>query len=96
VSWVADSVVLSRNPKIEEAPLQNELMLFDPSSGQFFVLNSTMAFLWKACDGKETLPSIVDRALIQFAGADSDRVRQEFDAAAAELRRLGLLLDIVQ
>jgi hypothetical protein len=84
--------VLSRKPKIEEAPLQNELMLFDPASAQFFVLNQTMAFLWKACDGQTSLPSIIGRALAEFAEADPDRVRTDFDAAAAELQRLGLLV----
>src|SRR5262245_61416944 len=45
----------SRNPGIEEAPLQEELMLFDPKSGRFYMLNPTMAFLWKRCDGTRVL-----------------------------------------
>lgn len=84
--------VLNRNPKIEEAPLQTDLMLFDPGSAQFYVLNSTMAFLWKHCDGQVELPVIVDRALVEFADADPSKVRADFDTAAAELQRLGLLI----
>jgi hypothetical protein len=84
--------VLSRNPKIEEAPLQNELMLFDPVSAQFYVLNPTMAFLWRSCDGTEALPAIADRAVEAFEGSDPDKVRDDFAAAVAELQRLGLLV----
>jgi hypothetical protein len=84
--------VLSRNPKIEEAPLQNELMLFDPASEQFYVLNRTMAFLWKSCDGTEALPAIAERAVDAFESSDPQQVRDEFAAAAAELQRLGLLV----
>ena len=85
--------ILARNPKIEEAPLQNELMLFDPASEQFYVLNSTMAFLWKHSDGRTALPSLVDRAIAEFEGADAGQVSLDFDAAAAELRKMGLLVD---
>lgn len=88
--------VLVRNPAIEEAPLQNELMLFDPVSAQFYVLNATMAFLWKNCDGTAPLPAIVDRAIEQFENSEPARVREEFEAAAAQLREMSLLVDTAQ
>ena len=64
---------LRRNPKIEEAPLQGELMLFDPVTSKFFVMNRTMAFLWRQCDGERALSAIVDRLpleLVQMGEVD--------------------------
>ena len=48
-----------RNPKIEEAPLGADLMLFDPDKSQFYVLNTTMAYLWRSCNGQNSFERIV-------------------------------------
>ena len=52
--------VLRRNPKVEEAPLSGELMLFEPATSRFFVLNRTMAFVWSRCDGGSTVDALLD------------------------------------
>lgn len=83
---------LTRNRAVEEAPLQNDLMLFDPANSQFYVLNATMAFLWKHCDGTVSLSEIVERAVCDFADADPEQVRGDFGVAAEELQKLGLLI----
>lgn len=82
------------NPKIEEAPLQRELMLFDPESSQFYLLNSTMAFIWGRCHEDHSLESLMDGMMGEFEGVDlvsaESEVRQAFD----DLVRLGLLVDV--
>jgi hypothetical protein len=85
-------MVLRRNPSIEEAPLQDELMLFDPASAKFFVLNTTMAFLWRQCDGKKSLPEIVTALVDEFDGVDPATAKNDLGVAATELSSLGLLL----
>jgi hypothetical protein len=80
---------LARNPKIEEAPLQAEMMLFDPGTSQFYVLNPTMAFLWTHCDGIRTLKDIIEDAMEEFSGTDETSVRTDFADAASELQSLG-------
>jgi hypothetical protein len=82
-----------RNPKIEEAPLQDELMLFDPSSAKFFVLNGTMAYLWRSCDGSKSLNQIATALVDEFSGVTSEEAWRDIEAAAAELHSLGLLVD---
>src|ERR1700752_990573 len=86
---------LRRNPAIEEAPLQEELMLFDPKQGKFFVLNSTMAFVWKNCDGGTSLSAIAERLTDEFSGVEIDVALRDVHQAATELSSLGLLLDVV-
>jgi hypothetical protein len=82
-----------RNPSIEEAPLQGELMLFDPSSAKFFVLNRTMAYLWRGCDGGRTMSDLIGGAGSHFAGVDPVRMETEFSKAVEDLLSLGLLTE---
>jgi Coenzyme PQQ synthesis protein D (PqqD) len=83
---------LRRNPKIEEAPLQSELMLFDPTTSKFFVMNPTMAFLWRKCDGDQPLPAIVESLSKEFSGVDAAVAEAELRHAVDELVGLGLLI----
>jgi hypothetical protein len=82
-----------RNPTVEEAPLQGELMLFDPSSAKFFVLNRSMAYLWRGCNGERTLGELVDGARTEFAGFDPVRMETEFSKAIEDLVSLGLIVE---
>lgn len=83
---------LRRNPKIEEAPLQGELMLFDPANAKFFVLNETMSFVWHACDGNLSLHDIAGRLAEEYSGVEEETARRDVESAAAELASLGLLV----
>ena len=83
----------SKNARIEEAPLQNELMLFDPESSKFFVLNSTMAYLWRNADGTKSLNQITLAMIEAFRGADPAAVASDLARAADELFGMGLLID---
>ena len=80
-----------RNPKIEESPLQGDLMLFDPDKSQFFILNPTMAYLWKNCDGAKTFHGIVEAVPAQFADTGAHPVATEMKSALDELIALGLV-----
>ena len=85
--------VFSRNPRIEEAPLQNELMLFDPQTSRFFVLNGTMAFIWRHCDGAKSAAEIADGLVRDFSGVDPAAARTDVRAAFDELISSGLVVD---
>ena len=84
---------MRRNPAIEEAPLQEELMLFDPAQSKFFVLNPTMAFVWKGCDGATSLGDIATRLTEEFSGVELEVAMRDVHTAASELATLGLLVD---
>jgi hypothetical protein len=84
----------SRNPQIEEAPLESDLMLFDPSSSKFYVLNRTMAFVWRECDGKKTFGTMLERIQQYFNGVDPSAVSSDIDSALNQLVSLGLVRDL--
>ena len=84
---------LRRNPSIEEAPLQGELMLFNPSTGQFFVMNRTMATAWRQCDGKNSIAAMAEEIAESFEGVDRRQAEFDVTRAVEELFNLGLLVD---
>ena len=87
----ADLKMLSRNPKIEEAPLESDLMLFDPASSKFYVLNRTMAFVWRECDGQKTVEAILDRMTENFRDVDRATASRDLGVAVEQLVSLGLV-----
>lgn len=84
---------LRRNPKIEEAPLSSELMLFDPVSARFFVLNGTMAYIWRRCDGETPVERIADGLAADFEGVDRSAAQKDLNEAVEDLLAKGLLVD---
>jgi Coenzyme PQQ synthesis protein D (PqqD) len=82
---------LARNPKIEEAPLESDLMLFDPANSKFYVLNRTMAFVWRECDGQKTVGAILDRMTQSFRNVDAMSASKDLGIAVDQLVSLGLV-----
>ena len=85
---------LRRNPQVEEAPLQGELMIFDPVSSRFFVLNRTMTFVWRRCDGAHRVAEMVDELRHEFAEVDPATAEGDLKRALGELASLGLVVDL--
>jgi len=90
------SEIFCRNPKIEESPLQTDLMLFDPVQSRFFVLNPTMAYIWRSCDGNTAFEQIVESIPRQFDESESHPVAAEMKTALEELLTLGLVTPAAQ
>lgn len=85
--------VFTRNPTIEEAPLQGELMLFDPEGSRFYVLNRTMAFVWRRCDGEHTLAALLEGLPGEFSDVPLAQAEADLRRALDELASLGLVVD---
>jgi len=66
-------------------------MLYDPEKSQFFVLNATMAYLWKNCDGSKSFEAIVAEMPSSFEGVDAAVAAGELQSALDELMTLGLV-----
>ena len=85
---------LRRNPKVEEAPLQGELMIFDPASSRFFVLNRTMTFVWRRCDGAHGVKEMAEELRGEFSEVDRATAEGDLRKALGELASLGLVVDL--
>lgn len=86
-------ISLRRSPKIEEAPLHGELMLFDGTAAKFFVLNRTMTFLWRHCDGRHSLSDVLEILRQEFADVEPASAEADLRTALQELVSLGLVVD---
>lgn len=67
-----------RNPDVvlrEEDP--DGALLFNQDTNQIRVINSTGLFIWKQCDGKKDLPTIVAALKNAFAGVPEKEVGSE-------------------
>lgn len=82
--------LLRRTTKVEEAPLQRELLLFDPVSSRFYLLNQTMAFVWRHGEGKSS-DALAAELAVAFDGAEENVVREDVQRAVADLESLGLV-----
>jgi hypothetical protein len=85
---------LRRNPQVEEAPLQGELMIFDPATSRFFVLNRTMTFVWRRCDGAHGIAEMLDELGGEFSEVDREAAEGDLKKALGELASLGLVVDL--
>jgi hypothetical protein len=85
--------MLTRNPKVEEAPLQNDLMLFHPESSQFYVLNPTMAFIWRRCEALQSVDTLIEGLTEEFEGVDPAVAAEDVRKACEELISAGLVID---
>jgi len=89
----SDARVFVRNAKVEEAPLSGELMLFDPGSSRFFVLNQTMAFIWRRCDGQHTVATMLSQLTEEFRDVERASAESDLHQALVEMVSLGLAVE---
>jgi hypothetical protein len=68
-------------------------MLFDPETSKFYVLNRTMAFVWRRCDGSHTPEQMLAGLQQEFADVEPDAAQADLRAALGELVSLGLVVD---
>ena len=69
-------------------------MLFDGGDAKFFVLNQTMAFLWKNCDGTKSLADVVEGLCREFSEVEPATAEADLRKALEELLSLGLVVDV--
>lgn len=60
-------MTFQRNQEVEAAPLNEEAILFHPSSSKFFMLNSTSAFIWNQLATPVTIERIATAIADNFA-----------------------------
>src|SRR5207244_4794802 len=83
---------LRGRPQVEEVRLQGEVMIVGPVSSRFFVLNRTMTFVWRRCDGAHRVAEMVDELRHEFAEVDPATAEGDLKRALGELVSLGLVV----
>ena len=83
-----------RNAAVDAAPLESELMLYHPTTTQFYMLNPTMVCIWRSCEAPKAFEALVDAVLSEFDGAERPTVESDVRLAVDQLVSLGLLFDV--
>ena len=77
-------------PGVLEYEVEDDLVLYRPSTDDVEVLNGTAAAVWWLCDGTRTGQEIVE-AIAQLYGQSVEHIRVEVLAMVAEMLEAGLL-----
>lgn len=85
-------VRFKRNAEIEEAPLDNECILFSPSRNKFFVLNRTASFIWSQVRRPVTAEEVSSTLSKSFAGAGASEVRSDVQSILDEMLELAVVV----
>lgn len=72
--------------------LDDELCLFDPSSAEVLVLNTTASAIWRLLDGARTIEQVC-RALADDHDVETAEVRPHVAALIEQLAGRGLLVE---
>jgi PqqD family protein of HPr-rel-A system len=71
-------------------PLDDDLVVYDPQSGQSYILNATGRTVWSLCDGERSEHAIAE-ALSQTYGVAEDQMLKDVLEVLVELRKSNLL-----
>jgi len=58
---LAPLVLSQRRSDIEQQQIQEEAILFDPATGNSYMLNETALDVWRHCDGRTTTYQVAQR-----------------------------------
>ena len=86
-----DRLRLVRRADVFTQPLDDELVLYDPGSGETHVLNPTAHRTWTLLDGTRSVAALA-RALAAEYGVSYARVRADLEALLDRLAAAGLLV----
>lgn len=75
-----------------ETEIDDEAVLMNIATGDFFSLSGTALAIWKLIDGQRTVPAIAAELAAVFA-APQDEVMRDVEAFVAELAGLAIVSD---
>lgn len=75
---------------VVETEVDGGVALFEPGSGQVFVLNTTAGDVWRLSDGELTFDQLVT-TLARSYSVEPDAISDDVAAAIGQLRHDGLL-----
>jgi len=82
-----------RNPEIEQAELNNELLLLNNKSNRFFVMNAAAAVIWEKLAQSVSEQDLVGELCNRFRGVTPDQALSDVKETVTSMRELDLILD---
>jgi len=84
--------LVRQNPTIEAAPLEDELIMVQPETSKFYMLNRTSAFIWESLAEPTDAAGIAQKLTVSFKGVSIDQALEDVQLALDEMRSLNLIV----
>jgi len=91
-SATLSSRTFRRHPAVEASPLNDEMMLFHPSTGKFCLLNNTSTAIWSQLDEFRSAVQLTAALSERFADVSEDQVRRDVESALQEMLSLEIVV----
>lgn len=82
-----------QNPIVEQAPLQDEIILFHPPTNKFCVLNRTSSFIWLRLQAPSTAEQLAGEVSRSFQGVTITESVRDVESLLGEMFSLGLICE---
>lgn len=69
-------------PDVSSFALDDELVVYDPVTGESFILNQTGRLVWERCDGQHTSAMIADEIATLYSVSRTDTLNDVRDLLA--------------
>jgi hypothetical protein len=83
---------LHKSPGLVVEEMDEEILLYHPSTHKAIHLNGTAAAIWKLCDGTRTVSDLIDCLTAEFPSA-KPKIAPEVREAIGRLLRDGALIE---
>jgi hypothetical protein len=93
LSLIDETMIYQRNPRIEAAPLKNELLLFNGKDNKFFVTNVTAAFLWERLREPASEQTLAAAICASFGGVSMEQAIADVRITVKTMLDVGLLVE---
>jgi hypothetical protein len=80
-----------QNPSVEAAALEDEVILLDPETNQFCILNHTASVIWSRVAQPATSEEIAAEVSAQFAGVTEVDALRDVEEALRQLEERRLI-----
>lgn len=83
--------VYRRMASVEAAPMQDETILFNPSTSGFCVLNPSAALVWNSLESPQSVDVLARQLCEAFRGVTKDQAMQDTESVLREFTSLSLV-----
>ena len=82
---------ISRNPDMLAVEMDDELVMMDATSGDYFGLNTVGAHIWNLLEQEHTIAMILDNAQQHFTEATAEQIQTDVYAFLTEMQDKNLV-----
>lgn len=83
--------VYRRATAVEAAPMQNETILFNPTTNGFCVLNPSAALVWNSLESPQSVEVLASQLCNAFRGVTLDQARRDVESVLDEFAALSVV-----